>query len=171
MEAARAADRATKEAKKEAERVKKAADVVRKAAAKENNAWRACAKATRRTGTGWAGCPCGAYRVCPACRREDVARANRGEPLVLCPTKSTGAQPKPIGASSPASPFTAGFVFSGPRLCPPRFGPCSPKSKPSGANFATQPIANAIIRGNPRSSGGSLKLGPPLKAGMRHILP
>jgi len=139
--------------------VKKAADVVRKAAAKENNTWRACAKATRRTGTGWAGCPCGAYRVCPACRKADVARANLREHLVLCTTKRTGAQPKLIGASSPPSPFTAGFVFSGPGLCLPRFGPCSPKSKPSGANFSTKPIANAIIKENTRPSGGSLTVG------------
>jgi len=65
-EAARLADRANKEAEKEAERVKKAAQVVRKAAAKENNTCRACAKTTRRRGAGWAGCPCGAYLVCPA---------------------------------------------------------------------------------------------------------
>jgi len=99
------------------------------------------------------------HRVCPACRKADVARANLGEHLVLCTTKRTGAQPKPIGASSPSSPFTAGFVFSGPRLCLPRFGPCSPKSKPSGAKFSTQPIANAIIKENTRPSGGSLTVG------------
>jgi len=102
-EAARVADRATKEAEKEAELVKKAAEVVCKAAAKENNTCRSCAKTTRRTGAGWAGCLCGAYWVCPACRKADVAGANLAEHRSLCTVKSTGAQPKPVGGGSAPS--------------------------------------------------------------------
>ena len=102
-EAARVANRATVEAEKKAEHVKKAAEVVLKAAAMENTTSRACAKTRPRTGTGWAECPCGAYWMCPTCRKADVARANLGKHLGLCTGKSTGAHPNPVGASSAPS--------------------------------------------------------------------
>ena len=89
--AARVADCAKKDAEKELQRVENEADRVRKAATKTNNTCRACQKKTRRSCGRWAGCPCGAYWVCPECRKDPDAYALLGGHVSECVLKIVGA--------------------------------------------------------------------------------